>query len=616
MPKSVLIASLIVLLATAAVMALPVSVAESQTHTGTTGVGETGGPVVPGDMLPADDGAVGPVGIVNELYEAHGTITDIMIDHSGHDYSRADDIVFTMTFVDEDEEKLHVILDPILLTLGLDRDEADIAPLLEIGEDRIETRYGIYTPEGHVPPSRQSHIDRWILLYDARCDSPTTNSLCKALYFNLATQNHYVLDGHNRWQTPGTLASEPEPPTPEPVAMPSTLSTTVFSDDFEDGLGNWNNSGRYSWESGRFGGNSNPPGYNGTNNVASADDCDVRCTLTLATPLDLSSENRTSLAFYRYVDHRLDSGEYLGVEVATGNGTWTRLAEWSGSSGDDDNTWHFERLDITQYISDEFQVRFVASMSLPTEVVRIDDVTISRVMEFYGGNNYTIFFTENGREIGYQGTITIGATNGSTGVKGIITAGHNIYLDQATQTFHNHTVGNNYTVFNRNADGLYDIVKVDAAFVPIEDPNVIVGSKVQALNGTVMNVTQGSLSDVSRLSKVNIYGALNNDDGFLLFKNATVHDIYRHNLYSMGVATYDSNEGDSGAPIIHHNSSGTHNLVGIHLGGVCAFESPSEGQPRTINVTSYTRWCDDLNDSYYYKTFSAWENVIKALDVQ
>lgn len=79
---------------------MPMQAAESQTHTGTTSGGGTDGPAVPGDMLPADDGAVGPVGIVNELYAAHDIITDIIIDHSKHDYSGANNIVFTMTFVD------------------------------------------------------------------------------------------------------------------------------------------------------------------------------------------------------------------------------------------------------------------------------------------------------------------------------------------------------------------------------------------------------------------------------------------------------------------------------------------------------------------------------------
>ena len=608
-----MLASLTVLLASVSVVALSMPAAASQSPTGTTGESETGAPAVPGGLIP-EDGTVGPVGIVDELHEAHSTITDIMIDHSGHDYSRADDVVFTMTFVDEDEERLHVILDPVLLILGLDHDESDIAPLLEIGEDRIEVRYGVYTPEGHVPPSRQSYVDLWIRLYDDRCDSPTASRLCEALYFNLATQNHYVLGADNEWQPPGT--PEPEP-APEPVAMPSTLSTTIFSDDFEDGLGSWTNSGRYSWESGRFDESVNPPEHNSTNSVASADRCSTQCVLTIATPVDLSPENRTSLAFYRYVEDSLDAGEYLGVEVTTGNGTWTRLAEWAGNSGDGDSAWHFERLDITPYISDEFQVRFVARMSSSSEDVGIDDVTISRVVEFYGGNNYTMFFTNSsGQSDNRAGTVTIGITNGSTGIKGIMTAGHVIELDPNKDVFHNHTMGVNHTVFNRNPDGLYETIRADAAFIPIEDPNVIVGSKVQALNGTVMNVTHGSLSDVSRLSKVSIYGAINSDDGFLLFKNATVHDIYSYSISSMGVATYDSNNGDSGAPIIHHNSSGFHNLVGIHMGGVCAFESPSEGQPSMINVTSYTRWCDDAGDSYYYKTFSAWENVVKLLNLR
>lgn len=613
MSKSVLFAVLAVLFVSGAAMALPSTVADSNSHTGTTGGGETGGPTVPGDMIPEDD-AVGPVGIVNELYEAHSTITDIMIDHSEHDYSMANDIVFTMTFVDEDEEKLHVILDPVLLTLGFDYDESDIAPLLEIGGDRMDVKYGVFVPDGHIFPSPKSQIDLWISLYDSRCDSPTASSLCKALFFNLATQNHYVLDSNNEWQPPGT-APEPEPePAPAPAPAPATLSTTVFLDDFEtDRLDNWTNSGRYSWEAGSFDDNVHPPGYNNTNSVASADRCTSQCVLTTRTPVDLSSENRTALSFYRYVDQTLDSGEYLRAEVTTGNGTWTRLAEWAGGSGDDDGLWHFERFDITPYISDSFQARFVAHMSSSSEDVGIDDVIISRVLEFYGGNNYTMFLSDSSGSYGHTGTITIGATNASTGVKGIMTAGHNILLD-STQTFHNHTVGNDYVILNRNPVGVVNVVDTDVVFIPIEDPNVIISNKVQMLNGTVMNVTYGSLSDVPGRPAVHIYGALNNDDGRIQYKNATIRSN-TNALPNMGLAGYDSNKGDSGAPVIHHNASGSNNLIGLHVGGVCAFNPLPEFPTWLINVTS-TSWCDKINDSYHYKAFVPWEVVKPMLNMQ
>ncbi len=428
----VLFAAPAVLLVSVAAMALRATVADSTSHAGTAGGGGAGGPAVSGGLNPEDD-AVGPVGTVSELYEAHSTITDIMIDHSEHDYSRAGDIVFTMTFVDEDEEKLHVILDSILPTLGFDYSEADIAPLLEIGGERMDVKYGVFVPDGHTSPSPKSQTDPWISLYDSRCDSPTASSLCKALFFNLATQNHYVLDSDNEWQPPGA-APEPEPaPAPAPAPAHATLSTTVFLDDFEtDRLGNWTNSGRYKWEAGSFDDNVHPPGYNDTNSVASADRCTTQCVLATRASVDLSSEGRAALSFYRYVDQTLDSGEYLRVEVTTGNGTWARLAEWAGNSGDDDGLWHFERLDITPYISDSFQARFVAHMSSSSEDVGIDDVMISRVLEFYGGNNYTIFLADSSGPYGYTGTMAIGATNASTGVKGIITAGHNVALDPAT----------------------------------------------------------------------------------------------------------------------------------------------------------------------------------------
>lgn len=70
MSKSVLFAALAVLFVSVAAMALRATVADSTSHAGTAGGGGAGGPAVPGGLIPEDD-AVGPVGIVNELYEAH-----------------------------------------------------------------------------------------------------------------------------------------------------------------------------------------------------------------------------------------------------------------------------------------------------------------------------------------------------------------------------------------------------------------------------------------------------------------------------------------------------------------------------------------------------------------
>ena len=163
---------------------LPLSAAESQSYMGTTNDANSSAPAIPSGMLPTDD-KIGPVGIVNELYDAHSTITGIMIDHANMNYSKAENFVFVMTVVDEDNEKLNIILDPVMLTLGLAYDEADVIELVKIDVHMIDVKYGIYTPDGHISPSSQSSIDLWISLYNARCDSPTASRLCEALYFNL-----------------------------------------------------------------------------------------------------------------------------------------------------------------------------------------------------------------------------------------------------------------------------------------------------------------------------------------------------------------------------------------------------------------------------------------------
>ena len=608
------IAIVSVVIMSVAAVPRPLSAAEAQSHVG---IATETGPVIPADMLPTE-GRIGPVGIVNELREAHSTITNIMIDHTNMNYSRAENIIFTMTVVDYETKKLNVVLDPVLLTLGLAYDESDVVDLLEIDKDMINVKYGVFIPDSHISPSPQSSITQWISLYDSRCSTPTASRLCEALFFNLGTQNHYTLDASNRWHPPGTTeaAHSPKPTVSDPVPVhdPAELSTTIFLDEFESGMNNWTQTGRYNWEVGDFDENVHPQERDNTNSVASADRCSIQCVITLTDPIDLSSENHTVLTFHRYVDRSLDSGEYLQVDVTNGDGTWTQLAKWVGNSGDDDNQWHFERFDITDYISDAFQVRFAAKMSASSEDVGIDDVMISRVYEFYGGNNYTMHFINDGMPDGRMGTITVGFTNDSTGVKGILTAGHVVVLFENTQEFVNHTVSNNDILLNREANAWIEAESADAAFVPIKDPNIIISNKIQALNGTIMNVTYGNLSDLAKWSKVYIYGARTNDDGWLFYKNATITSGTRI-LPNMGIANYDSKSGDSGAPVIHYNASGSNNLVGIHMGGACVFSAPSEGLTGMANLTN-TDWCNHSEDAYYYTAFTPLENAISALNLK
>lgn len=129
----------------------------------------------------------------------------------------------------------------------------------------------------------------------------------------------------------------------------------------------------------------------------------------------------------------------------------------------------------------------------------------------------------------------------------------------------------------------------------------------------MIDVTQGTLSSVDRIQQLAIYCSLTNGNGVLLFKDASINFDGNHHT-NMGISTYPSVDGDSGTPIIYHHN-GISELVGVHEGVVCILDSPSENQMR-IDVTSYPNFCDTDNHIFYYKAFSAWENVKLLLDLR
>jgi len=50
------------------------------------------------------------------------------------------------------------------------------------------------------------------------------------------------------------------------------------------------------------------------------------------------------------------------VEVYNGV-TWKAIANWTNQKGDDD-TWHYETLDITPYLANNFSLRFISKEKL------------------------------------------------------------------------------------------------------------------------------------------------------------------------------------------------------------------------------------------------------------
>ena len=331
----------------------------------------------------ADEDAVGSVDIVNELlYASHQDITNAMINHSKNNYSVANELIFTMTYVDEQTNQLVIVLDPILLGLRLFHDAGDIEDILGTEDVDIKVSYGALTPQSHVGLPRQSQTDSWIALYNSRC-SPPVDELCQALVFNLGTKNHYTLDSNNLWHPPTNTTALGSAPATQTATNPGATNppNVFFSDTFRT-LDNWTISGESDWRSDIFDEHALPtPDHSNFNKVAEADDCDTFCAITTTESLDISNLDSPVLEFWRFVDNSVDgygtgTGEYLRVEVSTNGTSWIQLDLWTEESGDDDGSWHAESYDLTPYKSSNFQIRFTASASSENEDVGIDDVQI------------------------------------------------------------------------------------------------------------------------------------------------------------------------------------------------------------------------------------------------
>ena len=181
----------------------------------------------------------------------------------------------------------------------------------------------------------------------------------------------------NSWTLKATYTPAPTP-TPTPTPTPPPTSGIVFSDDFESSsfTTKWTESGEGDWTLSTSSAHRVPtaPGHPSTNKVMHVDECVSTCTLTLKNALDLSGYESATLSFLRFVDYRMDSGEYLKVELYDGT-SWNQVYRWTHGSGDD-NRWHTESYDLSSYLVNGFKVRFVAHVSHHSEDVQIDDVVI------------------------------------------------------------------------------------------------------------------------------------------------------------------------------------------------------------------------------------------------
>jgi len=157
--------------------------------------------------------------------------------------------------------------------------------------------------------------------------------------------------------------------------------TQIFFDDFpsQSTFAKWTESNELDWRV-KSPTEKQIPGYPSSNMVAHAHSCtsSTGCIITMNSPIDLKSAYQSAtLTFWRYVDNNLDNGEFLRVQVFDGN-NWITVASWTNAAGDDD-TWHQETVDLSLYLVDDFNLRFVSKESSSSEEVEIDDVLITGI---------------------------------------------------------------------------------------------------------------------------------------------------------------------------------------------------------------------------------------------
>lgn len=151
------------------------------------------------------------------------------------------------------------------------------------------------------------------------------------------------------------------PPPPPPPA-----STVLFSDGFEDGLGQWTQDSQLDWK------DRSRTTYSGRRAV----EVDGRASdAQLISPnFDLGSGASVQVNFAWFIEKKFDWGEYLAFDVSTdGGNTWTERARLRGDV-DSEETWHLESIDLGTVTN--VQIRFRAKVSSSVEDAYLDDVVI------------------------------------------------------------------------------------------------------------------------------------------------------------------------------------------------------------------------------------------------
>lgn len=155
-----------------------------------------------------------------------------------------------------------------------------------------------------------------------------------------------------------------EPPPPEPPPDPAG---PLFSDSFENGLGNWTQYSQKNWVI-----KSRRP----TDGKYSLefDGKAVDETIT-SVPIDLQGNQNVSISFSMYIERSFDNGEYIAFDVSTdGGNSWTEYARLRGNV-DPEKQYHYTQFDLSGI--SQLLLRFRGTASSGAEDANMDNVIVT-----------------------------------------------------------------------------------------------------------------------------------------------------------------------------------------------------------------------------------------------
>lgn len=99
-----------------------------------------------------------------------------------------------------------------------------------------------------------------------------------------------------------------------------------------------------------------------------------------ARSVDLSSQSVAHLQFWAKIN-AFEGQDEAYCLVSSDNSTWHTVYTWTNS--DDDDTYHYYDIDITEYgLSDEFWIAFSSGMSADDDYFYVDDISINAIRAY------------------------------------------------------------------------------------------------------------------------------------------------------------------------------------------------------------------------------------------